>query len=145
MKMRRLQKGQAAIEFLITYGWAFSIILLALGTLLYTGVFDLSIVHTNTCEFTSGIICAESRADGQTVDLFLQNTYPIELTQVQVTIPECGLLTGPSSLSPGESALYTRACSLDGGVLRTTIEFNYTNPDSLVSHTQTGRFTQTIS
>jgi len=35
-------KGQAALEFLTTYGWAFLVILVAIGGLSYFGVFDFS-------------------------------------------------------------------------------------------------------
>jgi len=37
-----VKKGQAALEFLTTYGWAFLIILVMIGGLAYFGVFDIS-------------------------------------------------------------------------------------------------------
>ena len=41
MKMNnKSQKSQAALEFLTTYGWAFLIIILMIGTLSYFGVIN---------------------------------------------------------------------------------------------------------
>ena len=34
------KKGQAAMEFLMTYGWAILVVLIALGALFYLGVFN---------------------------------------------------------------------------------------------------------
>ncbi len=36
------KKSQAALEFLITYGWAFLVILLMIGTLSYFGILSPS-------------------------------------------------------------------------------------------------------
>ena len=43
--MRKKKKGQVAMEFLMTYGWAIIIILLAVAALWYLGVFKTSIVN----------------------------------------------------------------------------------------------------
>jgi len=42
------KKGQAAMEFLMTYGWAILVVLIALGALFYLGVFSLNVANTCT-------------------------------------------------------------------------------------------------
>ena len=55
MNMRK-KRGQVAMEFLMTYGWAIIIILLAVAALWYLGVFKASI--TSRCEVKAPFNCA---------------------------------------------------------------------------------------
>jgi len=43
-----MRKGQAAIEFLVTYGWAILIVLIAIGALAYFGVLN-RVCRTDDC------------------------------------------------------------------------------------------------
>ncbi len=47
----RSKKGQAAIEFLVTYGWAILGVLVAVGALAYFGVFNPSKYVNDECNF----------------------------------------------------------------------------------------------
>jgi uncharacterized protein (UPF0333 family) len=47
--MKYNKKGQAAMEFLTTYGWAFLVIILAVAGLAYFGVFDIGRVLPDGC------------------------------------------------------------------------------------------------
>ncbi|HLP79608.1 MAG TPA: hypothetical protein VK158_03165 [Acidobacteriota bacterium] len=138
MMRKNNRKGQAAVEFLMTYGWAFSIILLTLGVLVYSGVFDLDSFVNEKCEFYSGIICVDARANQTGVILSIQNGLPIDLTNVQVTIDKCANALGPATLAPGDLGNYTATCTLPNAVFRSGIQLNYTNPDSLLNHTKVG-------
>tara|TARA_Y100000310_G_C20646826_1_gene797128 strand:- start:289 stop:798 length:510 start_codon:yes stop_codon:yes gene_type:complete len=53
------KRGQVAMEFLMTYGWAIIIILVAVGALGYLGVFSTSTV--NRCEIEAPFSCGEVR------------------------------------------------------------------------------------
>jgi hypothetical protein len=53
--MNRMFRAQAAMEYLMTYGWAILIIAVVLGSLAYLGVFSPSI--GNTCTQQSGYLC----------------------------------------------------------------------------------------
>jgi hypothetical protein len=50
-------KGQAALEFMMTYGWAILVVLAAIGALSYFGVLDPSRFTPNTCMASSGFSC----------------------------------------------------------------------------------------
>lgn len=52
-----MRRGQAAIEFLTTYGWAFMIILVVSGGLVYFGVFNVSGFVPDVCDFGNEIFC----------------------------------------------------------------------------------------
>ena len=58
------RKGQAAMEFLMTYGWAILVVLVVIGAL--TLFVDLDSLTPNTCNIptSEGIICEGWSADG---------------------------------------------------------------------------------
>ena len=57
--VRKLVKAQAALEFLTTYGWAFLIILIMIGTLAYFGILNPSKALPNRCTFGSELACED--------------------------------------------------------------------------------------
>jgi hypothetical protein len=50
-------KGQAALEFMMTYGWAILVVLAAIGALSYFGVLNPSRFTPETCIASSGFSC----------------------------------------------------------------------------------------
>ncbi|MBN1792080.1 hypothetical protein JW826_00115 [Candidatus Woesearchaeota archaeon] len=59
--MRKGRKGQAALEFLTTYGWAFLVILIMIGALAYFGVLNPKNFLPSRCTFSPEVDCLESR------------------------------------------------------------------------------------
>ena len=57
-------KGQAALEFLSTYGWAFLVLLIMIGALTYFGVLNPSKMLPDRCMFSPEIQCVESKVVG---------------------------------------------------------------------------------
>jgi hypothetical protein len=56
-----MKKGQAALEFLTTYGWAFLVILVMIGALAYFGVLNPKNALPERCLFSPEIDCLEAR------------------------------------------------------------------------------------
>ncbi len=56
------RKGQAALEFLTTYGWAFLVILVLIGALAYFGVLSPSKYVPNSCKLNTLLECGGSYA-----------------------------------------------------------------------------------
>ncbi|MFH1072861.1 MAG: hypothetical protein V1743_05520 [Nanoarchaeota archaeon] len=54
-----LQKGQAALEFLVTYGWAFMILIIVISSLAYFGVISPDLFLPEKCVFGGGIYCRD--------------------------------------------------------------------------------------
>jgi hypothetical protein len=52
-----VRKAQGALEFLMTYGWAFLVILIMIGALAYFGVLNPNRFLPDRCTFGSQIIC----------------------------------------------------------------------------------------
>ncbi len=92
------RKGQVALEFLMTYGWAMFIILLAVGALVYFGVLETEGIIPEKCEFGGqGLVCLDTPSidgDSGQVLLLIKNNVgqDINLTSVDVT-EDCILST----------------------------------------------------
>lgn len=57
--LKSYKKGQAALEFLTTYGWAFLVILVAIGGLSYFGVFDIGRILPDGCKLDTNLECGD--------------------------------------------------------------------------------------
>ena len=58
-----MEKGQAALEFIMTYGWAILAVLLSIGALAYFGVLNPSIFLPSSCTLMQGLGCDEFIVD----------------------------------------------------------------------------------
>jgi len=69
------KRGQAALEFLMTYGWAFLVVLVVLGTLTYFGILNPSFLLPEKCTLQLGLYCRDHRidSDSRTISLRLEN------------------------------------------------------------------------
>jgi len=61
MKSPTEKKAQAAMEFLLTYGWAIVVILSAIIALIYFGLIDYKMFLPNTCHINNGLSCLDYR------------------------------------------------------------------------------------
>lgn len=52
-------KSQAALEFLTTYGWAFLVIIIMIGTLAYFGILSPGKILPNRCNFGAEFQCVD--------------------------------------------------------------------------------------
>lgn len=91
------KKAQAALEFLMTYGWAILVVLAAIGALAYFGVLNPSNFLPNKCVASPGWGCADkpvvtTTEIAQTIMPSLG--YDIDTTTATITV------TGTSTTAP---------------------------------------------
>jgi len=84
-----VKKAQAAMEFLMTYGWAILVVLAAIGALAYFGVLSPSKHIPETCIFAQGIACKDFSVTSTEVNIFIQNGYAQDIDIHNVTIGNC--------------------------------------------------------
>jgi len=87
----KTRKGQAAAEFLMTYGWAILVVLGAIGALTYFGVLDIASFLPQRCGFPPGFDCigfAQINASGNTVTFVLANNYGSDVEIQGVRSPD---------------------------------------------------------
>jgi len=103
-----MRKGQAALEFLTTYGWAFIVILVMIGALAYFGVLSPSKVTPSRCIIESGFSCEDFKITTTGIDISLVNGRGEGLTinYVNVTsdVVTLGACTSPAiNPAPGSN------------------------------------------
>ena len=65
------KKGQAAMEFLMTYGWALLVVLIAIGALAFFGVLNPSKFLPSQCILGPGLACEDFKVDGSSEKIFI--------------------------------------------------------------------------
>ena len=72
-KIALRSKGQAAMEFLMTYGWAILVVLIVIGVLAYFGVLKPGGLLPEKCTFPVSISCLDAGVTDSYFVLSLQN------------------------------------------------------------------------
>jgi len=91
-------KGQAALEFMMTYGWAILVVLAAIGALSYFGILDPSRFTPDTCMASSGFSCdGKPVGASDNVVFTVSNGAGFDITLDNVK----SLVLGPSLISAG--------------------------------------------
>jgi uncharacterized Zn-binding protein involved in type VI secretion len=85
------KKGQAALEFLTTYGWAFMLILVCIGALAYFGILSPGKLVPDKCVASVGFNCIDSVAsissgDSLAVVLTANRGTKISITDLKVDV-----------------------------------------------------------
>ena len=98
------RKAQVATEFLMTYAWAFLIIIAGLGAFLYIQINTKDLI-TPSCSFTNGIECYNFAVTETNIDLELKNNVG---RNINITRMTCKINTNienainlPLILAPG--------------------------------------------
>ncbi len=161
-------RGQAAMEYLVTYGWALLVLVIVIGVLMATGVFSPANFQPEECNFQPDFPCqsyiAYNDASGQTNLLFNASNgfgFPIKIESVTAMLangaPATGVVTSPAVINQGEtmSAKIPMAANSPTGSLQSfyvSVSFRncYLNATpagcaSLPLHNITGRLTTRIN
>lgn len=132
-------KGQAAMEFLMTYGWAILVVLIAIGALAYFGVLNPARFLPASCTLMPGLSCDSFKADlsDNQVTLVVRNGLGDDLTSV--SFGTCGGTSAAADLDDGDTATHTVTCSpaLSGTRFKDDVTITYSQ-DGL-NHTRTGQ------
>ena len=83
------RKGQAAMEFLMTYGWAILVVLVAIGALAYFGVLNPSRFLPRSCTIGPGFGCDDFKVTATTVQLIMRNGLGDDLADLDVVVLSC--------------------------------------------------------
>ncbi len=117
-----MKKGQAALEFLMTYGWAILVVLAAIGALAYFGVLSPERFLPSKCIISGGFSCTEYKLDGTAdeVRLYVQNNLGADADSVNVTLTDadgtdCTSTNGSNILGIMTNGEKSSAITFDGG------------------------------
>ncbi len=100
------KKGQAAAEYLVTYGWALLLLVAVIAIILSTGIFNPSYFISEECVLQPDIACTgyqlyTSGGDTTTLKIRVENRlgYDIRLDDVKITTNDVGV-AGPHTWEP---------------------------------------------
>jgi uncharacterized protein (UPF0333 family) len=152
----RLKKGQAALEFLMTYGWAILVVLAAIAALAYFGVFSPSRFLPEKCLLPSGLSCIDSAATTTGVTVVIQNAAGFDMSNVVLSLSGAAICTGNgnwstggqvlASLPNGNKSTVSWACSpSSGSKYSATLQANYTNADTGLAHLANGELIKKVA
>ncbi len=134
------KKGQAALEFLMTYGWAILVVLVAIGALAYFGVLSPDKFLPSRCTLQSGLSCVDHKITPGVVTVVVKNGFGSDLTINDVRVEKCGASGAQGSLANGQQTIYPITCTtpLVGSKYSGVLNISYTNADSLLTRSNIG-------
>ena len=144
------KKAQAAMEFLMTYGWAILVVLVAIGALAYFGVLNPSRFLPNSCTLTPGLSCTDFNAavsgNSTTVTLIVRNGMGESIDLSSLNVANAGASVActaidPASLADGSQASYAITCTgiAIGDRVKGDITGTYTKGSGSLDHSFTGQ------
>jgi len=80
------KRCQAALEFLITYGWAILVVLVAIGALSYFGVLNFDMLLPERCVLPAGITCLDFKMSTSSATVALKNNFGETITLDKITV-----------------------------------------------------------
>jgi len=136
------KKGQAAMEFLMTYGWAILAAVIAIGVLAYFGVFSPGKYTTGSAVVNPPFyVNAQNVKASSGVTLELKNNGGEDYTIQSVVVSGCGTDTTVISITEGSAVPVIVACDpalTVGNTFKGDITITYRKTGSLVDLTSTG-------
>ncbi len=144
--MRFNKKGQAAMEFLMTYGWAILIAIIAIAALIAFGVLNPGKSSQNTCGTANALMpnlgCKEMKAvdAGATsiLNISIANGLGGNLTGITFAVTGgcSGESTNPTYIEDGSDDQFDfTGCNCENGRLKEKIDFTYKLEGDTFEHT----------
>lgn len=149
-----MRKGQAAMEFLMTYGWAILVVLVVIGALAYFGVLSPGKLLPRKCDLPSGLVCVDHRvvnnALGDSITLRVNNAMGADISITSITFTgdlageTCNIVTAATTWTAGEEKAVTGSgagCTITtpaGSRIRGKLTVTYQNLQTTLSHTVSG-------
>jgi hypothetical protein len=94
--MKKRKNGQAAIEFLVTYGWAILAAMLVIAALTYFGMTNPSVSLPDKCMFSNAFECSDFIITPSQTRVKLTNTlgqtiYGNPVTNISASLTDTGI------------------------------------------------------
>jgi hypothetical protein len=146
-----MRKGQAALEFLMTYGWAILVVLAAIAALAYFGVLSPDRFLPNKCTISGGFSCDEWKIDGtaEEVQISVQNNLgrDADLVSIRLSSSDCAIaevsLYDLPLVNGASTGLQNFTCSgtFPTSKFKGDLTVVYVEAGQSVNHTSTGSLT----
>ncbi len=151
------KKGQAAIEFLVTYGWAIMSAIIVIGALSYFGIFNTQRYISDACYFGDQFTCEDYVAyQNGSIGVQLRNNFGVDIDINETTVKSnygtviCDIndISPNTAIEPGRTFdIYCKISSTKISVsdkLKYKLKLTFSRTGSSNLHNQTGDVTITV-
>jgi uncharacterized protein (UPF0333 family) len=134
------KKGQASMEFLMTYGWAILAAVLAIGVLAYYGVFSPGKSLPNICAINAPLGCDEYQVNSTGAIIIVRNGAGDSITVNSFTLTGCTANVVLTAIADGATASYYLPCAglSTGQKFSGDIVISYMRSGKTLNETSTG-------
>jgi hypothetical protein len=152
--MRKNTKSQAAMEFLMTYGWALLVVLIVIAALAYFGLLNPSRFLPDRVDLSPGLEVRTASVDENSIVMIIQNNMGKPLFNLQINATECngsrGVLSDPIHLPDGKTERIIINCgdtSPVGSKFNSNLRVNYSTRtlSNTLTHSRTGKIVVTVN
>lgn len=148
------RRGQAAMEFLMTYGWAILAAIIAIGVLAYFGVFSPGKYITGSAVVNPPFyvnawnVQADTGAGSSGITMELKNNGGEDYEIQSISVAGCGTDSTATNITTGSAATVTVTCSStleEGKTFKGDVTIVYRKSGSTVDLTSTGTIAEKIT
>ena len=143
----RSKKAQAAMEFLMTYGWAILVVLAAIAALAYFGVLSPEKFLPEKCILQPGIACVSHKVEPTKVTLVISNGLGRTIIINSIDVGGCSSTFDETMLSGiDHTFVIGGACNngLSRDKFKADINMGYTEKDTNLTKTVYGNLNTKI-
>jgi hypothetical protein len=105
------KKSQAAMEFLMTYGWAILVVLAAIAALAYFGVLSPEKFLPEKCVLSPGLACVSHKVEPTQTTLVISNGLGRSITIDSISVGGCTGSFTNDMISGNETTFLITGCS----------------------------------
>jgi len=131
-----MRSGQAAMEFLMTYGWALLVVGAAIVVLSYLSIGDTKVHAMDSCILETGFHCRDFNAYEDSVHLLIMNSLNKDHEILNITIGNCTKVFNQMLLSQEEAVFIVDGCTfgIKGNSIKESIDITYTTESFKKTH-----------
>jgi len=141
------RKGQAAMEFLMTYGWAILVVLAAIGALAYFGILSPEKFLPEKCILEPGIDCTGFKVAPTETTIVIRNGMGKSLFLDSIIVGDCNLSITNTTFNSGDLSTFQLTGCTNGVVgdrFDSDIKIGYTEKTSGLSKVMSGSLTTKV-
>ncbi|MBT3865707.1 LamG domain-containing protein [Candidatus Woesearchaeota archaeon] len=140
------KRGQGALEFLMTYGWALLVVLVSLGSLTFYFGYDSSSFASETCFLGPGLGCSDMMVNEDSMSLNVRNSLGKDMTSFSISSVNCGIPSYSPRVDNGDEALLILSeCSFTAGdLIDESLDVSYTFLNSNLDHIKDASLTAVV-
>ncbi len=125
-----MRKAQAAMEFLLSYGWAILIVIIAISSLAYFGVLNFDYFKPSMCVLPNGLSCLDYTYEDGKFTFSFKNNKGSQIIVDQISADGCAPISPGCIMENEETVTLTLTCGkFEGG-----ITIRYTDSNTGLAH-----------